>query len=266
MNILSMMIKRKFTKQLLRPELKLQGVLKTIQRKTYESDFKNVPFLASQLIEKLLKIKNAKDKKPEGDSKNKPALSYLKQALIPKDIKDDMNEKLDDLYSTIAEKFIGALQAPHESEEVNRKAAEIGLKLALFFKKERDTYFPQTQAIQKRFYALVVGMRKNPDLKAMILEKGIEYQKLVTMSEGELVSSDAYKQKAEQILHDTMQAARTDAALDRVKENMVPGMYKCKHCGGGNVSMYTQQTRGADEPMTEFYKCLSCHKQWKICP
>ena len=78
MDILSMMTKRKFTKQLLRPELKLQGVLKSIQRKSYESEFKNVPFLASQLIEKLLKIKNAKDKKPEGDSKNKPALSYLK--------------------------------------------------------------------------------------------------------------------------------------------------------------------------------------------
>jgi DNA-directed RNA polymerase subunit M/transcription elongation factor TFIIS len=34
------------------------------------------------------------------------------------------------------------------------------------------------------------------------------------------------------------------------------------HCGAGRVFTYQKQTRGADEPMTTFAKCVKCKAQW----
>lgn len=39
------------------------------------------------------------------------------------------------------------------------------------------------------------------------------------------------------------------------------GVTKCK-CGSGRVFTYQKQTRGADEPMTTFAKCVECKTNW----
>jgi DNA-directed RNA polymerase subunit M/transcription elongation factor TFIIS len=39
------------------------------------------------------------------------------------------------------------------------------------------------------------------------------------------------------------------------------GVTTC-HCGSGRVFTYQKQTRGADEPMTTFAKCVKCKAQW----
>jgi DNA-directed RNA polymerase subunit M/transcription elongation factor TFIIS len=39
------------------------------------------------------------------------------------------------------------------------------------------------------------------------------------------------------------------------------GVTTC-HCGSGRVFTYQKQTRGADEPMTTFAKCVKCKTQW----
>uniref|UniRef100_A0A6C0F691 TFIIS-type domain-containing protein n=1 Tax=viral metagenome TaxID=1070528 RepID=A0A6C0F691_9ZZZZ len=41
------------------------------------------------------------------------------------------------------------------------------------------------------------------------------------------------------------------------------GMFKCNKCKSQNTTFYSLQTRGADEPMTNFVTCLNCGKKWK---
>jgi DNA-directed RNA polymerase III subunit RPC11 len=47
----------------------------------------------------------------------------------------------------------------------------------------------------------------------------------------------------------------------------VPGQetnqVRCERCGNRRASFYQLQTRSADEPMTTFYRCLSCGNQWR---
>ena len=86
------------------------------------------------------------------------------------------------------------------------------------------------------------------------------------MQEADL-TSDEMKRKNEEVMKYQMQAKRSDLALDHeMKKDIKATMYSCIKCKGEKVSMYTQQTRGADEPMTEFYNCFDCGKQWRICP
>jgi len=41
------------------------------------------------------------------------------------------------------------------------------------------------------------------------------------------------------------------------------GMFKCRNCKTYNTTYYSLQTRSADEPMTNFITCHTCHKRWK---
>ena len=74
------------------------------------------------------------------------------------------------------------------------------------------------------------------------------------------------KQKqAEEDLQDKIKSSkRSDAMLEFQKKNTAEGMHQCKKCKRRRVSQHLQQTRSADEPMTEFYTCLDCGHQWKI--
>lgn len=37
----------------------------------------------------------------------------------------------------------------------------------------------------------------------------------------------------------------------------------CEKCGNGVAYYWTQQTRGADEPETRFFKCTHCSHTWR---
>jgi transcription elongation factor S-II len=41
------------------------------------------------------------------------------------------------------------------------------------------------------------------------------------------------------------------------------GMFKCGKCKKSNTTYYSLQTRGADEPMTNYITCLVCANRWK---
>ena len=56
-------------------------------------------------------------------------------------------------------------------------------------------------------------------------------------------------------------AKRSDAVLEHeLKTGAQSEMYSCHFCGGKKVTLKQQQTRGADEPMTNFFTCLTCGK------
>jgi len=47
----------------------------------------------------------------------------------------------------------------------------------------------------------------------------------------------------------------------RAFANMIDGIYKCPKCGSNKVRTIQKQTRGADEPTTEFNTCI-CGHSW----
>ena len=54
-----------------------------------------------------------------------------------------------------------------------------------------------------------------------------------------------------------MAARRTDYQLEILKKQTNNnGFFACRKCRSKNTTYYQQQTRGADEPMTNFCSCI----------
>ena len=76
--------------------------------------------------------------------------------------------------------------------------------------------------------------------------------------------SDEEKKREREIADAKMAENQTDyhrvqdAKMNEGKE----GFFQCEKCESMNTSFYQQQTRGADEPMTNFCECLACGHKW----
>ena len=52
--------------------------------------------------------------------------------------------------------------------------------------------------------------------------------------------------------------------IDKEKPNIFPKTKaECEKCGNKVAYYWTQQTRGADEPETRFFKCTKCNYTWR---
>ena len=58
------------------------------------------------------------------------------------------------------------------------------------------------------------------------------------------------------------QTKRENIMLEGDKEGG-SDMFTCKRCGKSKTKYWEMQTRGADEPMTIFIRCLNCSKTWR---
>lgn len=58
-------------------------------------------------------------------------------------------------------------------------------------------------------------------------------------------------------------ALKKEAKMLTVDKSMATSMFKCTKCGKRECTYYEMQTRSADEPMTQFIRCLNCGKQWR---
>jgi DNA-directed RNA polymerase subunit M/transcription elongation factor TFIIS len=58
-------------------------------------------------------------------------------------------------------------------------------------------------------------------------------------------------------------AIKREAKMLEVDKSMATDMFKCSRCGKRQCTYYEMQTRSADEPMTQFIRCLNCGKQWR---
>ena len=58
-------------------------------------------------------------------------------------------------------------------------------------------------------------------------------------------------------------AVKREAKMLEVDKSMATDMFRCTRCGKRQCTYYEMQTRSADEPMTQFIRCLNCGKQWR---
>jgi transcription elongation factor S-II len=56
---------------------------------------------------------------------------------------------------------------------------------------------------------------------------------------------------------------KREAKMLEVDKSMATDMFRCSRCGKRQCTYYEMQTRSADEPMTQFIRCLNCNKQWR---
>jgi DNA-directed RNA polymerase subunit M/transcription elongation factor TFIIS len=58
-------------------------------------------------------------------------------------------------------------------------------------------------------------------------------------------------------------AMKREVKMLEVDKSMATDMFKCSRCQKRQTTYYEMQTRSADEPMTQFIRCLNCGKQWR---
>lgn len=63
-------------------------------------------------------------------------------------------------------------------------------------------------------------------------------------------------------LKETVQSGKKIEVIEQVETH--PKMrVRCEKCSNGIAYFWTQQTRGADEPETRFFKCTQCNHTWR---
>jgi transcription elongation factor S-II len=72
------------------------------------------------------------------------------------------------------------------------------------------------------------------------------------------LASEAKKKEQEAVLAEHQAASRTDLGMELQAKNAKEGLFKCGKCKKNKCAVFQMQTRGADEPMTNFVTCLSC--------
>lgn len=75
-----------------------------------------------------------------------------------------------------------------------------------------------------------------------------------------MTCSDLYPEKWAPLQEMT---TKREARLLEVDKSMATEMFRCSRCGKRQCTYYELQTRSADEPMTQFVRCLNCGKQWR---
>jgi DNA-directed RNA polymerase subunit M/transcription elongation factor TFIIS len=58
-------------------------------------------------------------------------------------------------------------------------------------------------------------------------------------------------------------AIKREAKMLEVDKSAATDMFRCSKCNKRECTYYEMQSRSADEPMTQFIRCLNCGKQWR---
>ncbi len=74
--------------------------------------------------------------------------------------------------------------------------------------------------------------------------------------------SKAPAEEANTAIKETVPPKKKIEVIENIEMN--PKMRtRCEKCGHGVAYFWTQQTRGADEPETRFFKCEKCSYTWR---
>lgn len=161
--------------------------------------------------------------------------------------------------------FIRSMQMPPEDsvvyeEIVLARAAELGLRI----EDELFRQYPRISEYQSKARALVFNLKdpKNPDLRMSLIEAVIDPAQLVKL-ESKQLASKALQDERSKVQQANLSARRSDWFLENAAAKGNKGFFTCKKCHSKNTTYFQMQTRGADEPMTNFITCLDCKNQWK---
>lgn len=115
----------------------------------------------------------------------------------------------------------------------------------------RRTYMTRTRSI-------IFNLKKNNDLRENVISGSTSGEELARMTPKEMASEDIKTKRASEA------AYREEASMYREGGNRTrTTLFKCGKCGSRDTEYYLLQTRGADEPMTEFHNCVTCGHGWK---
>jgi len=145
------------------------------------------------------------------------------------------------------------------NDDINKKM-DINKKI----KEEVDNYIEENfkntiyenikESIKKIHYEnLIVNLENNEELKKKYINNEISIQQLINYK-GYEFNYNRWKpiiNKHESIKKNKNKISTTD-------------LYTCSKCKNKKCSLWQQQTRGLDEPITTFVKCLNCGFSFKL--
>jgi len=121
---------------------------------------------------------------------------------------------------------------------------------------QRDKYY--IRKIREIIQAL--KSKATPQLNRNLLSGQINPEDVPSLTPDDLMSQKQLEDK-KQRLHTFTQDKRSD--LKTAASGTLTEEYKCNKCGNRKCKYTQAQTRGADEPMTVFIRCLKCGAKWR---
>eukprot|EP00816_Leptocylindrus_hargravesii_P002171 CAMPEP_0196818440 /NCGR_PEP_ID=MMETSP1362-20130617/65572_1 /TAXON_ID=163516 /ORGANISM="Leptocylindrus danicus, Strain CCMP1856" /LENGTH=298 /DNA_ID=CAMNT_0042196543 /DNA_START=20 /DNA_END=913 /DNA_ORIENTATION=+ len=121
--------------------------------------------------------------------------------------------------------------------------------------------FPEKSAYTNKARQLAFNLKKNQDLKEVVVMGAVPPEKLVSMTVEEL-ADDATKKEREKLVQDINDSRRLD--WDQANESKInetcgikgdllkASLFTCGRCKSTKTTSTQKQTRSADEPMTVF--------------
>jgi len=114
-----------------------------------------------------------------------------------------------------------------------------------------------------RYLEQVRRIAFNVACNPFLLQEG---KKVLTMTDEEMIRGTLVETVARE------EGIRSSAFEDMLREkyeNVIANtktdnILRCRGCGSSQISWEQKQTRGADEAMTVFCSCTSCHKRWRM--
>ena len=162
-------------------------------------------------------------------------------------------------------KFITKLQTPEKKTDpdLDKEMLLRAVKLGITVEKEIYDTIKDDAGRKSKVQAILGIFISLPTYRTQLLSGELKAAELVRMNKEDFISADKKKKLAE-AAEAKMQAQRTDYHRAEAKKGVIPdGFFTCKRCKSKKTTFYQQQTRGADEPMTNFIQCLECNYNMK---
>lgn len=98
--------------------------------------------------------------------------------------------------------------------------------------------------------------------KTKLMDGDITAQQIVAWGPTDFLN-ELEKLKREEAEKQVAAQRRGDWARAEMSKKAVDGFFECRKCKLKKTSFYQMQTRGSDEPMTNFINCHNCGHAWK---